>query len=197
MNDTLFLKYNGEKSSYQIISNGIEIINEKSFNKKHHYTIYFEEFFDSCSHKSSRPNRFSTLLCLSVFINVFMISGIIVKKIAPPGSVQFVIPILAIPFCTAMYFITREYSEKHIASSKPFYFLYPKKRSPEVDAFVKTVFEKRKEYFRAKYFILDPLLTPEKQTNNWMWLYENNLISAEEFQDIRDDLSSYRWIYNN
>ena len=84
-----------------------------------------------------------------------------------------------------------DYNEKHIDSSKLFYFIYTKKNAAEVDDFIELVYRKQIDFFRKKYFLIDHVLHYNLQYERYIWLYTNKYINENEYEVIKEDLDRY------
>ena len=47
------------------------------------------------------------------------------------------------------------------------------------------------EFFRKKYFLIDPVLPYNVQYERYIWLYSNKYINENEFEVIKEDLDKY------
>jgi hypothetical protein len=132
------------------------------------------------------------LLNFSLFLNLSFILYLVVDNFKlSPVLVQSIFLTTSLAFVAVMKFFFDGHDEKHIDSSKLFYFIYTKKNAAAVDNFIALVYKKQKDYFRKKYFLIDPILPYGVQNERYIWLYSNKYINENEYEVIKEDLDKY------
>ena len=191
MEKQLKIKFKNQQQSFEILEDEISIhLNTAKHKLK--YTIPLDDIKNNWHVESGGIDKVTNGLHVSIFINVFLVLLIIsLSNHAPPLALQMLGILSALPFVLMIRNITEAYEEKHIGSSKIFYFIYKKKNAEEVDAFIKLVYQKQIEFFRRKYFLLDPVLPYNVQYERYLWLYNGKYINENEYEVIKADLDKY------
>lgn len=191
MENKLEIKFNYQRQTFLIEENGVAADLFTTVHKMK-YTIPFEEIQKKFFIKKGTPDRISNLLYMSAFLNIFLVLYIIVLvNNAPLNALRIIAGLLLLPFIFYLVRISSEYEEKHIESSSPLYFIYTKKNKVEIDNFIELIYAKQVEFFRKKYFYIDPILPYNIQFERYVWLYSNKFITENEYQVIKEDLDTY------
>lgn len=191
MENKLEIKYRNQRQSFEILEDEI-VIDLYTAKHKLKYNISLEDIKNSWFIENGSFDKITLGLITSILFNVFLIIYIIATiNNAPPLAIKMLSYLIYLPFILPAIESTRKYEEKHIGSSKLFYFIYTKKNALEVDKFIELVYQKQIEFFRKKYFKIDPVLPYNVQYERYIWLYTNKYINENEYEIIKEDLDKY------
>jgi hypothetical protein len=187
----LEIKFDGQMQHFEILENEI-LINSKTI--KHHlkYSIPLDDVQNEWHIEKGSLDVKTIRLYSSLFLNIFLVLFIIVVvNDSFQMAVKSVGLLLFLPFIYIGIKNNRIYELKHIKSSKVLYFIYTNKNAKEVDDFIRLIFTMQIEFFRKKYFLIDPVLPYNVQYERYIWLYSNKYINENEFEVIKEDLDKY------
>lgn len=191
MENKLEIKFRNQRQFFEILDNEI-IADLNTAKHKLKYNIPLEDIKNTHFISRAKHNSFTILAYISFVFNVLLIYYLLVDKLELYSIVTQSIIISAVLFFTYILKLNfEEYDEKHIDSSKLFYFIYTRKNRIEVDKFIELIYKKQIEYFRKNYFIVDSILPYQVQYERYIWLYSNKYISENEFEVIKEDLDKY------
>lgn len=191
MENKLEIKYRNQKQSFEILEDEI-VIDLDTPKHKLKYNIPLEEIKTTQYINKTKEDSTSMLLNFSLFLNLSFILYLVVDNFKlSPVLVQSIFLTTSLAFVAVMKFFFDGHDEKHIDSSKLFYFIYTKKNAAAVDNFIALVYKKQKDYFRKKYFLIDPILPYGVQNERYIWLYSNKYINENEYEVIKEDLDKY------
>lgn len=191
MENKLEIKFRNQKQFFEILDDEI-IVDLDTAKHKLKYNIPLEEIKTTQYIEKTKESPASMLFYLSLFINVafilyftsqyFKFSVVLTQSVLLSTSLAFV---------AVLKTFFDGHNEKHVDSSKLFYFIYTKKNTVEVDKFIELVYKKQIEYFRKKYFLIDSILPYNVQYERYIWLYSNKYINENEYEVIKEDLDKY------
>jgi hypothetical protein len=191
MKNKLEIKYRNQKQNFQILENQI-LVDLNTAKHKLKYNIPLDDIKETHFVSRTKQNGFTVIAYFSIILNFLLIlylsldylqlTSVLIQSILLTTS-------LSVLFIFKTYF--EDYNEKHIDSSKLFYFIYTKKNAFEVDAFIELVYRKQIDFFRKKYFLIDPVLPYNLQYERYIWLYTNKYINENEYEVIKEDLDRY------
>lgn len=191
MENRLEIKFRNQRQSFEILEDEI-VIDSYTAKLKLKYNISLDDIKNNWFIENGSFDKITLGLYTSILFNVFFILYFIVTiNNAPPLAIKMFSYLLYLPFILPAIESTRKYEEKHIGSSKIFYFIYTKKNAQEVDKFIELVYKKQIEFFRKKYFFIDPILPYNIQHERYIWLYTNKYIEENEYEVIKEDLDKY------
>ncbi|MGO4904189.1 hypothetical protein [Flavobacterium sp. W20_MBD1_R3] len=191
MINKLEIKYRNQKQSFEILDEEIRV-DLSTAKHKLKYNIPLEDIENSWFIEKGSLDKTTVRLYTSLFLNLFLILCLVVLfNKAPPLAFKILCSFLFLPFIFMIIKNTEECEEKHLRSSKHLYFIYTKKNAAEVDAFIELVYQKQIEFFRKKYFLIDPVLPHNLQYERYIWLYSNKYINENEYEVIKEDLDRY------
>jgi hypothetical protein len=191
MENKLEIKFKNQRQSFEILEDEI-VIDLNTAKHKLKYNISLEDIKSNWFIENGSFDKLTLGLITSILFNAFLITYIIaVVNNAPPLAIKMIAYLIYLPFILPAIESMRKYEEKHIGSSKIFYFIYTKKNAQEVDKFIELVYKKQIEFFRKKYFFIDPVLPYDVQHERYMWLYTNKYINENEYEVIKEDLDKY------
>lgn len=191
MENKLEIKFRNQKQSFEILDDEI-IVDLATAKHKLKYQISLEDIKRNWHITNGSLDTTTTRLYTSLFLNIFLILCLIVAvNDTPPIAFRIICFLLLLPFIFIIIKNSEKHEEKHIESSKLLYFIYTKKNASEVDQFIALIYEKQKEYFRKKYFMIDAVLPYNIQYDRYIWLYTNNYINDNEYEIIKEDLDKY------
>jgi Ca2+/Na+ antiporter len=191
MKNKLIIKFKNQTQILEILDDGI-LVDLNTVSQKVKYEIPFEDIEKGNYIKKGEPDKITIRLYTSVFLNLFLILTLItVLNDAPTQAIGIMFFLMLIPFAFLIVKSSQVYEEKHLKSSKLLYFIYTNKNKNEVDNFIKEIYKAKVDYFRRKYFLIDPVLPYQLQNERYIWLYTNEYIDENEYEVIKDDLDKY------
>lgn len=191
MENKLEIKFKNQKQSFEILEEEI-IVDLDTAKHKLKYNIPLEDIKSAQYIEKAKEPSSLILFYFSFFLNIAFILYFITDYFKFSAVlIQSIILSTSLIFITAIKFLFETHNEKHIESSKIFYFIYTKKNASEVDKFIELVYQKQIEFFRRKYFKIDPVLPYNFQYERYLWLYTNKYISENEYEVIKENLDKY------
>jgi hypothetical protein len=191
MENKLEIKFKNQKQSFEILEDSL-LVDLNTMKHQMEYKIPFDEIKNDIYTVRSKGDKKEAFLYLSIFFNIILSLFIFFENykfdLIYLYSITFPLTLVLTLFFNK---INKGFEEKHIESSKILYFIYTKKYTSEIDAFIKYLFEKRNAFFKAKYFLIDPVLPYNIQYERYVWLYTNKYITQYEFDEIKEDLDKY------
>jgi hypothetical protein len=191
MDNKLEIKYRNQKQLFEILDEEI-LVDLNTAKHKLKYNIPLEDIKNTHFISKTKQNRFTLIAYFSIILNFSFAVYLAFEHLKLTKNLLLSL-FLSISF--ALVFVLKalfeEYNEKHIDSSKLFYFIYTKKNAVEVDTFIELVYQKQIDFFRKKYFLIDPVLPYNIQYERYIWLYTNKHINNNEFEVIKEDLDKY------
>ncbi|MFV5700810.1 hypothetical protein ACM55F_02965 [Flavobacterium sp. XS2P12] len=191
MDNKLEIKYRNQKQLFEILDEEIRVDLDTSKHKLK-YNIPLEDIKNTHFISKTKQNGFTLIAYFSIILNFLFaiyISSEYIKLTKNLLLSLFFSISFAIIFVLKTLF--EDYDEKHIDSSKLFYFIYTKKNASEIDKFIELVYKKQIEFFRRKYFLIDPILPYNVQYERYIWLYSNKYINENEYEVIKENLDKY------
>jgi hypothetical protein len=191
MTNKLEIKFKNQKQFFEILEEDIVVeLNTAKHNLK--YKIPFEEIKSNQYIDKNKESAIVIAFYTSLLFNVLTIIYFISEYYKLEAVVlQSILMSVALSFIFVLKNYNEGHDEKHIESSKVFYFIYTKKNAPEVDAFIDLIYKKQIDFFRHKYFLIDPILPYTVQYERYIWLYSNKYINENEYEVIKEDLDKY------
>jgi hypothetical protein len=191
MENRLEIKFRNQSQTFEILENEINVdLNTAKHKLK--YNIPLEEIQKTYYINKSKEGKQSMIFYFSFFLNFIFIVYLIIDYFKfSPLLIQSILLTIGLSFIGIIKTFFDGHDEKHIDSSKLFYFIYTKKNAQEVDTFIQHVYKKQIEFFRKKYFLIDPVLPYNVQCERYIWLYSNKYINENEFEIIKEDLDKY------
>ncbi|MDD2674739.1 MAG: hypothetical protein PHF81_07640 [Flavobacterium sp.] len=191
MINKLEIKYRNQKQSFEISDEEIRVdLNTAKHKLK--YNIPLEDIKSTHFISKTKQNGFTLIAYFSIILNFILAIYILSEFLKLTQNL-----LLSIFFSTSFAVVLvlktlfEDYNEKHIDSSKLFYFIYTKKNAAEVDDFIELVYRKQIDFFRKKYFLIDHVLPYNLQYERYIWLYTNKYINENEYEVIKEDLDRY------
>lgn len=190
-------KIRKDKRSFEIVEDGV-LVDIQNLNNIQRYKVNFDEIRKDEYVNIKRPDAIVVLFVFSALFNAIFLSIIVTEyaQIAFENSRWIVLGIFSFLVMILIGF-KEQYQKvylKSLESNKPLNFIYTKKTSKEVDKFINQIKSKQKEYLRKKFFKVDPIIPFETQKSRILWLYETELISAIEYEQILTELENNRLI---
>lgn len=191
MENKLEIKFRNQKQSFEILEDEV-LVDLNTSKHKLTYTIALDEIKKDWHIAKGSMDHKTIRLYTSLFLNLYLVLCLIIAiNNAPPLALKTACSFLIFPFVFMLIQNTKTYKEKHIDASKLLYFIYTKDNAEEVDEFITAIYQKQREYFRKKYFVLDAVLPFNLQQERYLWLYTNNYINENEYEVIKEDLDQY------
>lgn len=174
-------------TKFKICDRGVQI-STTSIGISNECTIHFEDITNTISKYSK---RYAILFYPVVFFIIFTVIACI-DFAQGKGSIQpvveFIIPSLLF---LGIFFVTSKKCTYIKLSNNKFIVFHTSIPNKEtVDFFISEMFLRRNEYLKNKYAYVDKDFPIEKQLNKLMWLLENDIITKDEFQNLKKQLSS-------
>jgi hypothetical protein len=191
MENKLEIKYRNQKQSFEILDDEI-FVDLNTAKHKLKYNIPLEDIKNTHFISKSKQNGFTLIAVFSIILNFIFVIYIFTEYLdLTKNSLLSIFFSISFALIFVLKSFSEEFDEKHIDSSKLFYFIYTKKNALEIDNFIKLVYQKQIEFFRKKYFKIDPVLPYNVQYERYIWLYTNKYISENEYEVIKEDLDKY------
>ncbi|WP_291099955.1 MULTISPECIES: hypothetical protein [unclassified Flavobacterium] len=191
MENKLEIKFKNQKQLFEILEDEINV----DLNTEKHkiqYNIPLEEIQKTQYINKNKPGKTTLILFASLLINVnFILLAIFDFYKFNPDLVQYILFTTCLLFLGIIKKFLDGHNEKHIDSSKLLYFIYTKNNAVEVDKFIQLIYQKQIEFFRKKYFKIDPVLPYNVQYERYIWLYSNKYINENEYEIIKEDLDKF------
>ncbi len=191
MDNKLEIKFRNQRQTFEILDNEISVgLNTTKHKLK--YNIPLEDIKNTHFISKTKQNGFTLIAYFSIILN-FVFAIYITSEFLKLTKNLLLSMFFSTSFVVVFVLKTlfEDYDEKHIDSSKIFYFIYTKKNAKEVDKFIELVYKKQIEFFRKKYFKIDPVLPYNVQYERYIWLYTNKYINENEYEVIKEDLDKY------
>jgi len=191
MENKLEIKFKNQKQSFEILEDEI-VVDMHTAKHKLKYNIPLDDIKNNWHILEGSLDRVSMGLSASILFNVIlMICLLAITQDAPPLAMEIISYLLFLPFIMSGILYAKRHQEKHISSSKLFYFIYTEKNKNEVDRFIDLIFKKQIDFFKRKYYKVDPVLPYQTQYDRYVWLYSNEYITQNDFEDIKEDLDKF------
>jgi hypothetical protein len=191
MENKIEIKFKNQKQSFEISEEEIRV-ELNTVKHKLKYNIPLDDIKNSWHIENGIVDLKTMRLFASVSFNIFLIICCIALLNNAPTNALYILFLLSLlPFVLIVNTNKKVYEEKHIGSSKLFYFIYTKTNASEVDAFIKLVYKKQNEFYKKKFFLIDPVLPYNLQYERYIWLYNSKIINENEFEVIKEDLDKY------
>jgi hypothetical protein len=191
MINKLEIKYRNQKQSFEISDEEIRVdLNTAKHKLK--YNIPLEDIKSTHFISKTKQNGFTLIAYFSIILN-FILAIYILSEFLKLNQNLLLSIFFSTSFAVVLVLKTlfEDYNEKHIDSSKLFYFIYTKKNAAEVDDFIELLYRKQIDFFRKKYFLIDHVLPYNLQYERYIWLYTNKYINENEYEVIKEDLDRY------
>lgn len=196
----LIQKVRREKQSFTIVEEGLEVEINHSIDKES-YLINFDEIL---TNEFVMVKAADWMVLLFVFSSVFnaILLNVIIMEFSDISAAHGIYVFLGLLGVLAIIFISlkEHFTRVNIKilevnnSKKPLAFFYTLKTKDEVDAFITTIQQAKREYFRKKYFKVDPIISFFTQKERFVWLYEKQYITEKEYWFILEALETQRVI---
>jgi hypothetical protein len=191
MENKLEIKFKNQKQYFEILEDEIIVDLDTSIHKLK-YNIPLEDIKNTQFINKTKENGFTLVAYFSLLLNVLFVIYFLSNYLElSPVLIQSILLTTSLLFLAIVKTFLDGHNEKHIDSSKLFYFIYTKKNATVVDNFIELVYKKQIDFFRKKYFIIDPILPYNVQYERYIWLYSNKYINENEYEIIKEDLDKY------
>lgn len=191
MDNKLEIKFKNQSQSFEILETEI-VIDLKTVKHKLKYNVQLDDIQNTWHIVNGIVDYKTIRLYVSIFINIFLIlCCIALLNNAPSQAIAMLFFLTLLPFVLFVNSNKKIYEEKHLGSSKLFYFIYTQQNATEVDAFIKLIYKNQNEFYKKKYYLIDPVLPHALQYDRYIWLYNNKIINEDEFEVIKEDLDKY------
>ncbi len=186
-----------EFRSFEILEKGVlvEYRLEGDYAK---YEVPFENIDFKEIIRYDKPSLFAILFLFSLIINVVIIfaflavnygDGTIFEPLFNGLQIGIMITVISIflPILSTNY-------TKEIKGIQSIVFSYKKKQQKEVNEFIKKLKEVKSQYILNEIAIVDDLIPIDNQKFNFLYLYESNQISRQEYENLLEELEKLRII---
>jgi len=191
MENKLEIKFRNQKQSFEILEDEI-IVDLATSKHKLKYNVPLEEIKKTHFVTKSKEDGFFLISLFSFILNFLFLSYFIIEYYKLGNLfLQSTLLTISLVFIAIIKAFFDGYDEKHLDASKLLYFIYTKKNAAEVDQFIELIYNRQKDYFRKKYFVIDAILPYNIQYERYLWLYTNDYINDNEYEIIKEDLDKY------
>lgn len=195
--NTLTQKDGRNSKYFEIQQDGVFV--KTNFAKEiNEYKIHFADIHDDESVFRKKKDPVLIGIVISMVFNSILLSILIndgYQLSYSIGMIVFVIVLIPTFIVTALCNNEfRRENSKSLTATKPLIFSYSKKEMVEVDSFISTIKESKKEYYLKTYYKVDNLIPVHVQIGRIHWLYENEYISESDAKFIIEQLESRRII---
>lgn len=192
MND-LEQKLRSETLKFTIIEDGVKV--ERSVrNHKDSYIVYFDQIHKREYITIKAANALTYLFLFSGLINVILINILLIESKIFPEEYGGYLLLSLLGFFTIIIAIFREHfirvNIKSLEADRPLEFFYTEKHKQETDEFIDKIKANQRQYFRKKYFRIDPVIPLHMQTDRYLWLYERQFINEGEYRVITEEIEN-------
>jgi hypothetical protein len=184
----LVIKVKGQKQIFEIFDDCIKVeLNTAKHNLR--YDIPFDDIENEKHIQKSPQNQTLILASISILINVLFTFYFLLKYVdGTQKHFGFIAGLVVLGFVPLLKPIINTTTELHIKASKHLYFIQTNKNKAQIEAFVLSIFENQRKFFRRKFFIIDPILPHDFQSKRYLWLYKNKHINENEYEIIKEEL---------
>lgn len=191
MENKLEIKFRNQKQSFEIFEDEV-LVDLDTSKHKLKYNVPLEEIKTTHFVNKSKEDRFFLISMFSFLLNALFLSYLLIENFKLGNILlQTVFLSISLIFFAVIKFFFDGHDEKHLDASKLLYFIYTRDNATEVDEFIASIYQKQRDYFRKKYFVLDAVLPYNIQQERYLWLYTNNYINENEYEVIKGDLDQY------
>ena len=188
-------KQGGKRKEFEILNNSSLRIREKQSGELKEWTIHLETIGYSIIYQSATRKRLyilsSILAAFLVFITValFMSDDFM-------GNLPVVIgSYILFGFMIALALLSPLKKEIHlVGGSENLTFFQNSPSSEEVNVFINEIIRLSKQLLLNKYAKIDPELPKETMMNQFNWLKNRDLITNEEYVDLKNAYKTQRLI---
>lgn len=183
--------------NYEIISNGVKMeIRTNEFYNEH--IVKFEDIGFEEQITRYKPSVVSVGLFISVLLNILFIMVFIIESINTEnlnsGILLAVSTGIIVGLSSWGRSLFRFEKLKFLKGEVNLSFWYFKKYQVEVDEFIESLKQAKKEYFRNKYFVIDENEDFSLIIQRFYWLKTMEYITETEFQEKVSQLNERRVI---
>lgn len=191
--DSLKQKRIFDRKEFEIISNGL-LIKEKSFSKYREVTVYFDQMTKETGRIKEGKRGWLTAAIIFLVIAIALFASRLLGDEVEPAAEIFWLSFGVV--CYLIYVMTyRDFLYLWCYDKTVIIFFNNKPSSEAVKAFINNILEKRKQYLRAKYAKVDLDYNKESQMRTFKNLLDEEIISEDEFDDLKKDLIMSSSIY--
>ena len=172
--------------SFEIVANGLQV----KYQSPQHKIEFFVPFEDVGNQTITQTSSKYFWLPLSgVFFIIFALIFFmrIMGQEAEIGAELFYMVISIV--CLFGFFLSRK-TFVYLSGNQSLEFFRSKPSAKEVDEFIEEVISARKKYLKNKYAKPDPDLPFETQVYNFRRMFETDVISEKEFEQLKQDLKT-------
>jgi len=188
METTLHQKAFLSQSWFQITDQGLKVTN-KSLTRTNDFFVTFEDV----GTKTLRYNKGKKGWLIAALILLVVSMGLLVmeKSGGDTDKNAYIIYLTFSVVCLVAYFLTfkRSFYVVNNDNTNPISFLVNRPSREELDTFISTLKEKRKEYLLSKYGQVTKLLSYDKQYNTLNWLNQSEVLSKDEYLSKLEELN--------
>lgn len=190
-------KLRGEQQVFMIVEDGV-LVHRNYRNNKESYKVNFENINSNQYISIKSADTLTYLFVFSALLNIILLNVIIQEMSDIPEAYGMWIFMGLIGVFVIILVLLREHfikvDIKSLEADKPLIFFYTKKTKDEVDLYIKTILKSQKQYFRNKYFKVDPVLPFHTQKERVLWLYDKEFITENEYIIVLEELEAKRAI---
>ena len=185
-----------EVNEYWLLDSGIQQM-YKSLSKSYEQTINYEEIGNEIVKQSTR--RKGWLIAAIIFSAISatcVVSSFLLKENLNEGIIFWLV---IAGICYVIYLATLT-NRIFLIGKVNLFFYNKKKEKDEIHNFLIEIEQKRKGYYKDKYYKIDEDIDTDAQIQRLKWLKENEIITNVEYEHMKDILKSennkVEYIYN-
>ncbi|WP_312648069.1 hypothetical protein [Aminipila sp.] len=158
-----------------------------SFLSRSVVNVSFEEIGNEIIRKSTGKKAWliasGILFCLSILLCICSFTD---KTITMADSIFYLVPSIV---CFIVFILLKQ-ELVYLVGRQNLFFFYKKNQISQIHEFINEIIKRRNNYYKEKYAIIENDLTLEQQLNKFRWLKNDEIITAEEYDYLIDQLQS-------
>jgi hypothetical protein len=151
---------------------------ERQFGRLYEYMVPYESITTNVERLTSASNR------LLLFIGgVFTVSVVLYEWLN--GDIWTGIIWLILGSLAFLYYLRNTWDFVVVNCKESSLTFFPDKPNKAVfESFLQQVFERRNEYLKTRYAVVDPDYSTEENAQRFEWLKDNGVITNEEYENL-------------
>lgn len=187
-------KYLDQSRYYFLEPDRVRVI-YKSLNGKNESFFDYESISTRTKSVTIQKGR---VLIMAVVFGLFTLLGLFFGFIINDPvliSISIIAGIISLIYFGLFFYQRRRYFvvdlyNNNFQKNKSIFFIAGKPSPEQLASFIKSLFEARRNFLRDKYFVVDSDEEPARQLIRFKWLLNEELISEDEFQEMKQLLKS-------
>ena len=131
---------------------------------------------------------------LAIFWGLFALLGLIIEltQMVDLRGVSVLFALASIMFFGLHLFQKRRYFVVDLVNKHSLLFIANKPTPEQLADFIKSLYQARRDFYRKKYYVINPEEDPNEQLGRLKWLLTLEIISEAEFQTMKTSLDGSR-----